>query len=133
MTFRVLTTPSFSQLLECTLGVKQGEVLSPILFYLYINDLPDIFGSECDPVEVNKHTLNTLMYADDIILLSKSKQGLKNCLNKLNIYCTEWKLNTLKSKIIVFNKTRRMSHTIFKYGKSNVECVKSYKYLGIAF
>ena len=125
----VKTSSGFSQLLECTLGVKQGEVLSPILFYLYINDLPDIFGSECDPVEINKHTLNTFMYADDIILLSKSKQGLQNCLNN----CTKWKLNTLKSKIIVFNKTRRMSHTIFKYGKSNVECVKSYKHLGIEF
>ena len=61
-----------SQLFECTLGVKQGGVLSPILFNLYNNDLPDIFGSECDPVEINKQTLNTLMYADDIILLSKS-------------------------------------------------------------
>ena len=51
------------------------------------------------------------------------------------MYCTKWKLklNTLKSKIIVFNKTGRMSHTIFKYGNYSVECVKSYKYLGIEF
>ena len=38
-----------------------------------------------------------------------------------------------KSKIIVFNRTGRLSHTIFKNGDSNVECVKSYKYLGIEF
>ena len=76
-----------------------------------------------------------LMFADDIILVSNSQQGLQNCLNKLHGYCTKWKLkvNIMKSKIIVFNKAGRSSNLVFKYGNSVLDCVRNYKYLGIDF
>ena len=75
------------------------------------------------------------MYADDIILISNYHEGLQNCLNKLHNYCNKWKLkvNIVKSKVIVFNKTGRMSNDVFRYGNNIVESVRNYKYLGIEF
>ena len=74
-------------------GVKQGDSLSPTLFNIYINDLPDIFDDSCKPVMLEKLSLNCLMFADDILLLSESAEGLQNCLNKLNDYCNKWQLS----------------------------------------
>ena len=39
---------ALSSLFNCETGVRQGDPLSPNLFNLYINDLPDIYSSETD-------------------------------------------------------------------------------------
>ena len=90
-----------------SIGVKQGGVLSPQFFKLFLADLPSIFDNTCDPVSLNKKILHCLMYADDLILLSKSKEGLQNCINKLSDYCKRWNLtvNTSKTQVVIFNKT----------------------------
>ena len=67
-------------------GVKQGDSLSPNLFNIYINDLPDIFDKSCQPVTIDKLTISCLMFADDILLLSESAEGLQNALNKVAEY-----------------------------------------------
>ena len=66
-------------------GVRQDCILSPLLFNLYINDLPFSFQHTLsDPfVLQNGEKLNSLLYADDLIILSRSKTGLQNCLNAL--------------------------------------------------
>ena len=73
-------------------GVKQGCILSPKLFNIFINDIPDIFDTNCDPVQLGTEKLNCLMYADDLILMSETKEGLQNCLNKLQEYTMKWNL-----------------------------------------
>ena len=69
-------------------GVKQGDNLSPLLFNLYINDLPnEIEKGETCPIKLLDKDINSLMWADDIILLSETKEGLQTCLNSLDKYC----------------------------------------------
>ena len=76
-------------------GVRQDCILSPLLLNLYINDLP--YSSEnilSDPfVLPNGTKLSSLLYADDLIILSRSKAGLQNCLNTLAQNCRSWMLN----------------------------------------
>ena len=67
-------------------GVKQGCVLIHIPFNLFMNDLPGYFNNACKTIIVNNEQINCLMYADDVLLLSESKEGLSECLDKLFAY-----------------------------------------------
>ena len=81
-------TPYF----DTSVGLKQGCILSPILFSLYINDLVDIFDDECRPVNLDQSKISCLLYADDLVILSESATGLQTYLDKLNDYCNRWNL-----------------------------------------
>ena len=115
---------------------RQGCILSPLLFNLYINNLPYLFENTLsDPFVLPDGTkINSLLYADDLIILSRSKIGLQNCLNTLSSYCEAWmlKINPKKTKIMIFQKRPRKSLDIsFKIGTEAIEIVQEYTYLGI--
>ncbi|MCU7800554.1 MAG: reverse transcriptase family protein [gamma proteobacterium symbiont of Lucinoma myriamae] len=117
-------------------GVKQGCILSPTLFSLYINDLTQIFDDSCDKVHIDDAYISCLMYADDIVLLSNSGIGLQALLDKLSSFCQKWnlKVNLNKTKVIIFNKAGKIIKNYkFTYEGTEVEVVNEYKYLGIIF
>ena len=112
-------------------GVKQGCLLSPVLFSIYLNDLDD-----CLPCGVNiaGTIVKVLMYADDIVLLAESPTDLQKMIDALYIYNSRWslKLNLDKSKVMVFRKSNRLPANLRWYYDSNIiELVNEYKYLGI--
>ena len=119
------------------MGVKQGDTRSTILFNLYINDLPSIFSFDGnDPIVVDHTPINCLIYADDLVIMSTSVEGLQECLNKLATYCNKWKLqvNLKKPKIILFNRQGSLiKNHCFLFMSNNIEVTKQYKYLGFIF
>lgn len=120
-----------SKYFTCNKGTRQGCVMSPNLFKIYLNDLPEILNtSECKPVIVNKKNTGCLMYADDVLLISESGKGLQNSLNKLYKYCQKWKLsiNIHKTKIMVFNS--RKQNISFKFGDIVLDYTNRISYLG---
>ena len=78
-TDRSNVTDSFSS----NIGVRHGDNLSPILFKFIFKDLPEIFDQTCNPVTLNSLKLNCLLYADDIVLLSETAEGLQNSLDRV--------------------------------------------------
>ena len=89
--------------------MKQGDGLSPLLFNIFINDLPQIFSGENNSPLLQNTAISCLTYADDLLLMSTSESGLQNCSNKLSGYCRMWKLNvnTQKTKLMILVKERK--------------------------
>ena len=72
-------------------GVQQGNLLSPILFNLYVNDIFETIVNQ-NPVSLDgTHNFNALMYADDLIIFSTTTDGLQKSLDSLSDYCGKWK------------------------------------------
>ena len=91
-------TPSFI----ANQGVKQGCILSPTLFNIFLSDIQAVTDTAaCDPVQIREGlNLSCIIWEDDILLLSKSEAGLGNMLSALKTYTEEngMTINTKKHK-----------------------------------
>ena len=61
-------------------GLVQGSILSPILFNVYINNLPKTLRERRSGLNINGLEINSLLYADDIVLVTNSSQQLQKML-----------------------------------------------------
>ena len=86
-----------------------------MLFNLYIEDVKDIFGESTDPITLQEEKINHFLYADDLVLISKSANGLQSCLDKLSNYSENKYLtiNIKKSKTMTFNPTGKYTKEEF--------------------
>jgi hypothetical protein len=117
-------------------GVRQGCTINPLLFNIYINDLHKLFEqTQSDPfVLPNGTDINSLLYAYDVIILSRSKHGLQNCLNELHEWCSKWlmEVNIKKTKVMIFQKHKsKLPNLHFHFGNKKIDIVKEYTYLGL--
>ena len=128
----VKTSQGLTNYFESFIGVKQGCNLSPNLFNIFINDIPEIFDQECNPITLGNSKLNCLLYADDLLILSDDEKGLQNSINNLYSYSEKWKLNinTKKTKLMVFNKSGRKIEINCTFGKDKIPVVNAFTYLG---
>ena len=109
-------------------GVPQGSTLGPLLFLIYINDLP------------NACNLRIRLFADDasLTMSNKSKTLLENHMNNELIKVDEWlktnklSLNYDKTEILVVNKSKSRGGSLnIRIGKNDIAQVKHVKYLGV--
>ena len=88
-------------------GVRQGCVLSPLLFNIFMSDLAKQLNSIQGKVAVDKIGINSLFWADDIVLLGISSEKLSEMINLVENYCKVNKLtiNNKKPKCLVLKKS----------------------------
>ena len=76
-------------------------MLSPTLFNLYLSDLPEFFNSSSSTdilLDDSKRPINCLSYADDLVIFSRSANGLQTLLNKLESYSEKTELKSRQNK-----------------------------------
>ena len=143
---RIFNGSEYSEYFACEVGVRQGENLSPLHFSLYLNDLEtfmqnkNVHGLKILSEEIESEldmyiNLFIILYADDTVLLSETKEDLQRQINVLSEFCADWKLkvNVQKSKIVIFSKGRMPQNLSFYYDGLKLEIVKEFSYLGVLF
>ena len=79
---------TLSEAFTCSIGVRQGECLSPFLFSMYLNDFEEeLITNGVNGIDIGKLKLFLLLYADDIVLIGKTSEDLQHGLNVLENYC----------------------------------------------
>ena len=78
----------FTQFTQFTLanGVKQGGVISPILFNVYMDDLSTALNSSGIGGYLGPAFLNHLCHADDLCVITLSSSGMQQLLNICQSY-----------------------------------------------
>jgi hypothetical protein len=109
-------------------GIAQGSVLAPLLFSLYLSDIPSTLS-------------NQYQYADDIALTyqhefcSDCEANLEVDLQRLNQYIQRWRLqpNTSKTESCVFHlSTHRANRTLdVQFAAAQIQHVEHPNYLGV--
>ena len=117
-----------SNTLPITTGVPQGSVLGPLLFLIYINDLPMV-----------SDVFNMLMYADDTTLYCNidqnvSEEVINNELSKVSQWLAANKLsiNVTKTKYMVFHLHKKVvTYPDLQLNGNKIERVTQFNFLGL--
>ncbi len=126
-TQKVVIDGEESDAVPVTSGVPQGSVLGPILFLVYIDDMP----------KYTKHSQVRLFADDTIVYLTITNkddcQNLQEDLKRLEVWEKEWLMEFHPAKCHVLRISRKKNTATFPYslhGQVLTE-VKSAKYLGV--
>ena len=115
-------------------GTKQGGILSPDFFAIYIDDLIRILKKMGVGCHMIQFFIACLLFADDMTLLSPTRYALQQLLDACADYCMKFclKFNTSKTKIMVFGKLSRSVQLLarLQINGESIEFVESWKYLG---
>ena len=93
-------------------GLKQGCMLSPLLFNLFINDLVEAINS----LGVGQEKVSVLLYADDLVLVAETEADLQKLLDTLSNWCTRNQIQVIEDKSnVVHFRTPSIPRTGFNF------------------
>ena len=121
-----------SELAEIRRGVRQGCLLSPLLFSIYVEEIMiEAIEYIDEGVKVGGKLLKDIRFADDQAMVADSEKGIQQIMEKLVEVGRKYdmKINVKKTKTMRISRRDGSVVNIVTEGK-NVEQVKKYRYLG---
>ena len=123
---RVVIRGTYSSWSQVTSGVPQGTVLGPILFLIYVNDIPNVVTCTIKLFADDTKIYRELNNVDDAFALQSDLDSLEN-------WTKSWQVTFNCDKCEVMRITHKQDKSIHHYYLSNTELtyVDSYKDLGV--
>ena len=128
-------------------GLRQGCLLSPCLFNIYMDYVVKIATSELANIGIKikyrmpngrkrdgslaqgEEMMSILMYADDIVMMCENSSDLQQAMDKLEQTTQEWGLTISKTKVMAINNDYNLSQPLKIKGET-IEQVDGFTYLG---
>ena len=130
---RVKWGNEYSEWFLITAGVRQGGILSPSFYCIYVDELLSRLKNSGKGCHYLSKFAGALFYADDMAILAPSIRGLCALLRICEDYCLEWDicLNAKKSKNLYFGQRVNIHVNVELNGKV-VDWVDEWVYLGVS-
>ena len=122
---------SVGEWFRTTVGVRQGCLLSPTLFNIFLERImTDALENHEGSVSIGGRTITNLRFADDIDALAGKEDELVNLINHLDTTSTKYgmEISAEKTKLMT-NNAKGISLDV-RIGGQKLETVQSFKYLG---
>ena len=127
-------------------GVREGSIMSPLLYVLFIDGLLQELRSQGLGVHItHKNTLEktwvgALMYADDLVMLADTPAELQLMMDVIAKYARKWRfqINDGKTKVMCMFETKKQQAaresnwgSTWMCGTNVIATTRSYVYLGV--
>ena len=113
-------------------GLRQGCVLSPLVFIVYMNWI-DKYSQADECATIGNCKISRLMFADDLVLLSSTESGLQHTLNSFADECNTDGMKISTAKTDVLHLSRNPDQCVLHVNGATLKQVEKFKYLGVAF
>ena len=126
---------NYSSCFRITKGTRQGGLLSPQLFNIFINDLLKELKDSPHKVCIGSCSFNSFAYADDITIMCTTVSGLQNLIDKCVHYSKKWRFRfgINKTKCMIVSGDRLCKTPEWYLDNCLIENVKSLEILGVQF
>ena len=128
---RVVLNGQWSSWVDIRAGVPQGSILGPLLFLIYVNDLPDGLKTECK-LFANDTSLFSVVHD-----ISTSASDINSDLTFISNWAFQWEMSfnpgpsKQTQKIICSRKKMKSSHTSVYFNNIPVSSTSVHKHLGM--
>ena len=125
----------YSKEFKVTRGMRQGSLLSPFFFNIFLDDLLAHLDTSSHGLRIGQQEYSSFAYADDVTLFSATIPGLQNMIDICVEYAQQWRMRfgIKKSQCMVVGDERFSQTPQWLLGDERMDTVNNLDILGVSF